>query len=394
MQRIPTVGIAGLTTIGLAIAGFTACGKYEAPQDTDAFHANFDWGPAHEPAASVDDTDQEVFEANNFCDKCHIASVPRQIQCDARSIPENQGDEPPPVTIDDPATGWATILAPRCQDCHPLIPLGQDPATFPCEPTQYLACDPNDQSEYCRYINSGAHNPSNVAGGCGGGGGCHTTTPATDWSAGGGGPGEPAGHDDPPTSQTFPLDGGHAGLQCTDCHADLANTANEAGQAAFCGNCHSREGEGRDLEHYPPDRLGWTDERERDCKACHATVSVGAEPVTLQMPSSWAEIANNHSFRAPHYTVQDWDVDPVVATQPTDWRNDCTSCHDVGSVTTGVTYIDPSDGRFSCGSCHDLAQLDADYPAFHNDLANNPSGCNNAACHPSGTVEGENEPSP
>jgi hypothetical protein len=391
-----SLAIAATSALSLAIVGFVACGKYEPPQDTDAFHAGFDWGPAHEPAAGVVDTDAEVFAADNFCDKCHIASVPRQIACEQTLLPEVPGGPEPLVAIDDPATGWSTLLSPLCQDCHPLVPLGQDPALFPCDPRQYTGCNPNDQSEYCRYINSGAHNGVNVVNGCDGAA-CHQTVPATSWAVGGGGPGEPTGHDGSPLTEIFPLDGGHANLSCSDCHADLSNAVNEAGQAQHCGNCHSREGEGQTLDHYPPDRDGWTDERERDCKACHANVTTGGLPVTLITPSSWSEIANDHEFRFPHNTVDDWDLFPAVTPNPeTDWVNSCTVCHDVGTYfIDGNPNIFTGDefDRFSCVACHNLVQLQTDYPAFHNGIdPNQPAGCNASGCHPSGTIVGDAEP--
>ena len=395
MPRHIQMPFVALTSLGLAVAGFVACGKYEPPQDTDGFHARFDWGPAHEPAAGVGDTDQDVFQANNFCDKCHIASVPRQVQCEQTVLPAVQGEQGALVGVDDPATGWATLLSPLCQHCHPLVPLGLPVENFPCDPGQYAACDPNDQSEYCRFINSGAHNNVNIVNGCDGVA-CHQTNPATTWEVGSN-PDQP-GHDQAPLNQVFPLDGGHANLGCGDCHDNVANAANEAGQAQYCGNCHSREGEGQGLTHYPPDRADWTDERERDCKACHASVSLGPLPVTLQMPASWGAVANNHEFRAPHNTVDDWDLFPAVQLNPqTDWINNCTVCHDVGTYFTpdGTPFIDPSDqfDRFSCVACHNLVQLQDEYPAFHNGIdAAQPSGCNASGCHPSGTVAGDNEP--
>ncbi|MEZ4320209.1 MAG: cytochrome c3 family protein [Myxococcota bacterium] len=365
-----------LLSAAVVLGAFASCEKYEA-QPVEPFHSGFVWGPAHGPSletlqydASVD-TDT-VYDANNFCDKCHLGAASQQV---TDGVVNLDGDL---VVFSDPTLGWATKLSPLCQDCHPLrVGAVNEPPD----------CNAQAGLEYCRYEAQTAHNNVNPVNGCTGAA-CHQIDPPTSWAVGGG-PGG-AGHDDPPLSNVFPLDGGHATADCADCHADLANAANERGQAAYCGNCHDRAGEGKDATHYPPDRAGWTDERERDCRACHSTVTPTNALVT---PNNWAA-NNDHQFRVPHNTVVDWDTYPAVTANPdTDWKADCAGCHDVGAVTGGATYIAPDDGRFSCGvSCHDLAALEAQYPAFHSNLVNSPAGCNDANCHPSGTIEGVNEP--
>ncbi|MCB9675424.1 MAG: hypothetical protein H6737_09935 [Alphaproteobacteria bacterium] len=364
-----------LSALGLGLTGVVSCEKYEAPQPVP-FHSGFDWGPAHGPSleqiqydASID-TDPQ-FDANNFCDKCHVGGASQQV---ADGVYNLNGD---PVLVADPASGWATVLSPLCQDCHPLRVGLVEP----------IECPPGAQSEYCRFQAQGAHANVNPVNGCDGAA-CHSIYPPTTWSIGGENGG---GHDDPPLSEIFPLEGGHAGRACGDCHA--GDYTAEAGKAEYCGNCHTRAGEGEDATHYPPDRDGWTDERERDCKACHSSFAEGQSRYILEMPANWG--ANNeHYFRTPHHTVQDWDTFPaVVANGVNDWKNGCDDCHDVGFATgTGGTYLSTTDNRFSCGKCHDLPQLELDYPAYHDNLAANPAGCTQTNCHPSGTIQGPNEP--
>jgi len=381
MRIVRLFGPPTLLTL-VVLGGFASCDTYEAPEYVP-FHEAFVWGPGHGPPleeVAVDggvDTDGS-YDANPFCEKCHVDSAAFQI---AEGI-TNRLDKV--VVPDQPGSGWVTQPSQLCEDCHPN-PIGID-ITAPC------ALD--DTSEWCRYQRGSLHVAPFEAPTCGGGA-CHQLYPPTTWVVGGGNGGS---HNTPPLSELFPLTGGHdpnvnpLAPVCTDCHLDPGGDYTlERGKSTYCSPCHTRAGEGKDETHYPPDRVGWTDERERDCFSCHATVTTGNDMI---MPDTWAEVTYQHIFRFPHRTVVDWDVDPPTPRPVDEWKSGCDTCHDVGLVTTGSSYVDLADGRFSCGrsGCHDFAQLQTDYSAFHGNIYNDLGSCNESNCHPSGTVVGDREP--
>ncbi|MCB9675425.1 MAG: hypothetical protein H6737_09940 [Alphaproteobacteria bacterium] len=150
----------------------STCSRYEPPEATP-FHAGFVWGPAHGDSLEqlqydlYNDTDP-TFEADNFCDKCHVGGASQQVYDGATNL---EGD---PVRVADPATGWVTVLSPLCQDCHPLR-VGNLAGPYDCPP--------GAGSEICRFEAQGAHANVNPVNGCDGAA-CHRTSPPTDWSAG------------------------------------------------------------------------------------------------------------------------------------------------------------------------------------------------------------------
>jgi len=117
----------------------------------------------------------------------------------------------------------------------------------------------------------------------------------------------------PPTFQhaSFPLDGAHAGLGCTDCHV-----GGEMHPPHQCQDCHSAD---RPLNHPPG-----------DCGQCHRA-------------TEWDDVTFDHGF-FPLQGGHDRDCADCHANGYTDVPTDCEDCHS------------PPDHHFpsNCEWCHDI----------------------------------------
>jgi hypothetical protein len=201
-----------------------------------------------------------------------------------------------------PLVGVHATIA--CEQCHLQAPAGE----FRGAPTRCELCHRDDLA--------GATSPDHIASGwtrdCED---CHTSTT---WGA--------AGF----RHSFFPLTGGHAGLDCSRCHAagDFSNTPTD------CYACHSD-----DYDRQPDHR---TNGFGTDCRSCHNT-------------SSWEDADFNHSFplRGKH------DVS-------------CNECH-IGGNTI----------QFNCLMCHEHERSRMDDK--HDEVRNyryDSSAC--LECHPGG----------
>lgn len=283
-----------------------ACQPVEDTQvpDPPPFHSGFLLSGAHQ---ALD------------CDTCHIGSAVEQ------GLPPER------------ETGWVTALGVGCLDCHrdttaQLFPGGHKNGASCAE----VGC--HSASDFCW---------AQVWRACGDPGDTDPPAPAT--------------HDGQ-TALNFPLEGVHA-LGCAECHANAPDFSGELGGGDRCTDCHGRlDTDGIDGTHYPPDRTGG-DDKERDCKACHAKNDSTGK---LLVPATWADQTYFHVALSPHATVESWDVNPPVLRAETDWVG-CASCH-------------PSPGNYaawSCDSagCHTPDTLSLSHPGY---LQNNTC----AGCHP------------
>lgn len=330
---------------GLVFGGFAAliasvsCESYEPGPEYGEFHTTFALpGTAH---------------AQTSCEGCHALAAQQQNL--PNELPQGNGH-------------WTTKLSQACQSCHPFYANEPQPLQLCSDPVASLG-------ERCLFEGyHGQNQPGNCEQGP-----CHSRYDDS-WSLG----------DDPnanphlaaPLTEVFPLLGGHGAAACIDCHPVAGGEAAERGQAKYCGNCHDRVGEGRTVSHYPPARLGWTDERERDCKACHATESTAG---VLQVATTWELTPKYaHQFLTPHRTVQDWDAVTPVATAIADWKADCEQCHqNAGAGSPGVY------DQFYCTNCHPNDATFAAQFGGHVAAVGAGTACNNTDCHPTG---GPNEP--
>lgn len=316
-----------LTTV---LGTLAACEAY-APQNPDyEFHATFNRGTAHRDAS---------------CDACHILAA-----FDQR---ERQGLDIPPPDVKD----WVTNISGSCNHCHPFVAeLGEIPQLAECQ-------NPNSpvyEHEQCRFYRYGGHQPfeQTQQQGCTGGQ-CHSVehtqfafysgpvdTDDTDLPTP-----PPNPHTQAPLVDIFPLEGGHVGQSCADstCH-EAGQEAAAAGKSEYCGSCHGRVRDAAPdgADHYPPQREGWTEERERDCLACHATIELQG---AINYPTSWGTDAaydpsypRNHVFLAPHNTVEAWGITPLVARAEPAWKRQCWSCHNDWSVSQDTNPADTQDG--------------------------------------------------
>lgn len=349
-MRVLSLG--SLATLLLAVV---SCETYEPPVTEYEFHASFTTGVAHEEFG---------------CDACHVAAASLMLEQPA----------------DAPGSNWVTQLevsrTNSCESCHPYIRNGKDSPEATVDCASLPLGDALRTSERCAYELAGVHQNNTLR--CTESG-CHSLS-NTDWKLGGGGgpTGEPGpSHDAAPLLDVFPLEGGHAaaGVTCTDCHSDLANTANERGKSESCASagCHSRLDPGvpGGTDHYP---AAGEPESTRDCRACHVNYVVG--------------VYTDYGFTWPT-TFQDRQADHGggFVIDHGDGANTCWNCHnryenDNGSESL-PTYFEfqTTTSRLSCLTCHEVGDgVGAISPRLgHGTL--DQDDCK--SCHANGTAAGE-----
>lgn len=225
-------------------------------------------------------------------------------------------------------TGWVNALRTDCLSCH------QDTSAslFPGGHKEGRGCG-----------DSGCHSASDLCWG-------------QVWRA----CGDPGDTDPPPpashlgqTALNFPLEGPHA-LGCGECHALAPDYTPEIGGGDDCTKCHERalpDGPGPD--HYPPARAAASPDRERGCKACHATNDATGK---LLVSPDWTTTSYLHVAVWPHAVVESWDVLPAVLRAEETWVSSCSDCH-------------PTAGSYSawqCVTCH-VAGTDISANGYHTD---------------------------
>jgi hypothetical protein len=133
----------------------------------------------------------------------------------------------------------------------------------------------------------------------------------------------------------FPLEGGHAGLDCTKCHIG----GNFQSISSDCYSCHLADYEAA------PDHTALS--FPHDCEHCHNT-------------TSWKSVSFEHPFprTGPH------DVS-------------CDLCHTTGSTST-----------FDCLGCHDKATTDSRHDEVR-EYSYNSLAC--YECHSQGQAEGDDD---
>lgn len=141
----------------------------------------------------------------------------------------------------------------------------------------------------------------------------------------------------------FPLEGGHGGLSCTECH----NTGNYADASPECSSCHMQEFNAASNPNHV--QAGFP----TDCALCHD---------------------NNISWQPAQFIDHDALYFPIYSGNHKNEWNSCTECH-----TTPSNFA-----LFSCIDCHEHNNQ-ADLADEHNDVNGyvfESSAC--YQCHPNG----------
>jgi len=238
---------------------------------------------------------------------------------------------------------------------------------------------------------------------------CHSTS---DWDA-------DNSHD------SFPLTGGHNGLDCAACHTD----GQYQGTPSDCWSCHADDYNGTNnpdhgaagyshdcLEcHDTNDWDGATDHPGfpltgghggLDCNACHANGQYEGTPTDCYACHSGDYDQEHTGSGFPHdclecHTTSNWDADFDHGSWPLTGSHTmaaCTDCHQNGQYEGTPTdcyachraeYEDEHDSSVphDCSQCHTTSDWDAgDHSSFP--LTGGHGGLDCSACHPNGQYEG------
>ena len=141
----------------------------------------------------------------------------------------------------------------------------------------------------------------------------------------------------------FPLDGGHGGLSCTECHTN----GTYEGLSSECASCHLDDYNNTSNPNHQ--QLGFP----TDCALCHD---------------------NNNSWMPAAFTDHDNDYFPIYSGEHRNEWNTCTECH----TTPGNFSL------FSCIDCHEHSNANrlADEHDDVNGYSFNSLAC--YQCHPDG----------
>ncbi len=171
-------------------------------------------------------------------------------------------------------------------------------------------------------------------------------------------------YDHPPE---FRLEGGHAGLLCSDCHSQqFAGTSNQ------CFSCHESDFASAEDPNHPQADF------DHDCTACHGVIAWS--------PASFDHALTQFPLTGGHAGV------------------DCASCHAAGYTGTSMQCFSCHDGEFAeadepdhdannfdhdCTSCHTTAAWEPstfDHNATQFALTGAHVSLNCASCHSAGYV--------
>ncbi|MCB9466090.1 MAG: cytochrome c3 family protein [Candidatus Eisenbacteria bacterium] len=217
------------------------------------------------------------------CSRCHTADTWNAMDA---AISEH-------ANTDFPLLG--THASTPCASCHPSALAG----TFRDAPVDCSGCHMDEFLQTTDPNHSRAGFPEDCTS-------CHSST-AVAW--------EPAQFEHP---SSFPLEGGHSGPACADCHqSSFDDTPTE------CAGCHLTDYDNADPSH---------DGFPQDCTTCHSSVS---------------------------WTPADFDHDRSFPLVGAHQAVDCTDCHTSGYTGTPT----------ECSDCHasDLEAADPNHDGFPED---------------------------
>ena len=172
-------------------------------------------------------------------------------------------------------------------------------------------------------------------------------------------------------TENFPLEGGHAGLECADCHSEVYS-----GTPANCVSCHQKDYNSATEPNHVTFGFPTT------CERCHNT--------THWTGTSFDHVdASGFALTGIHSTIQ--CIDCHVNNQLTGLPRDCYGCHENDFIT--VTDPNHQQNGFShnCLDCHNetaWSPADFDHDQTNFPLTGAHQTVNCVDCHQSGQWSG------